>query len=280
MTMRYGAICCVGALVSSCFVLPSVGWAAPSRPSAVMEVYWGNRDINRSYWSRAISHFRQAIGKDSRRADAFVGLGRAYRGLGDTSRARESFAAALRIKPHIDQAETGLHDVMSPEEHDRMLVDIETRAKNAPRDADLQTTYAEELLERNRYEEAEQAAKSALQIDKTESHAQGVLGLIALHRNQKEEAVRLLGLAIRADDSDDDSWAGLGDIAMSDKDFTHAATYYRGAVKAAPDHADWHEKLAAALTASGDTAAAALESANAAKLKTDPLGKKTVEPTK
>ena len=214
--------------------ISSACFAGPGRPSASVEIAWGRKDMERGHWTGALSHFRKALARDPRSADAYAEVGRAYHRLGDILRSKEAYTAALKINPHNDQAETGLHDVMSHDEHEQMMADIETRVKASPNDPDLLTTYAEELFERERFGDAQKAAQTALSINPKESHAEGVLGLLAFQQNRKDDALRLLKEATKADAYDDDSWAGLGDLYTSLKDYPNAVACYRHAVSAAP----------------------------------------------
>jgi tetratricopeptide (TPR) repeat protein len=258
--------------ISLAGIAPGVALAGPSR-SASAYVVFGTRDENHGRWESARDNFRRAIGEDRSNAKAFSGLGRAYQHLGAIDRAHEAFAEELRIDPHLSEAENGLHDTMNEAGHEKWFAELVGRAAQSPDDADIQATYAEELLERGRTEVAVKAAQTALRLNPKMSHATCVLGRVALAAGHDDEAKRDLLAATHADRTDDDAWAALGDLEMKEKDYTAAIEAFRKAVKAAPEHAEYEEKLATAFDAAGRSADAAAAREQAAHLKRDVPGK-------
>ena len=219
----------------------------------------GQRALKAKRWSSAASHFRQALVWDKRGAEALSGMGFVYLGTGESKRAVESFRAALKINPHLAEAERGVHLANSPEEEQSAFDALTEQAKNEPKNADVHATLAEELVERNRLDEARTEAELALKLDPKQGHAYCALGRIAVKQGHDEEARTALLKAIKRDPNDDDAYAALGDDAMKTKNYAAAVRYYRRVTAIVADETEGHNKLMAALTAAGDSKSAERE---------------------
>jgi len=176
-------------------------------------------------------------------------------------KAREEFAAALKISPHSADAERGIHEARSDGEEQEAFQELEQAVPQEPKNADLHTTYAEELLERDRVGEAKAQANLALSLDPHQWHAFGVLGQVAMKNGDLTGARQHLNTAIQHDGTDDDSLAALGDLEVLEKHYPAAVRLYRQLVKVAPEESQGHRKLADALDLAGDKDAAARERA-------------------
>lgn len=226
-----------------------------------------DREMQQGHWSAAETQLRRALELDSHNASAHSELGYAYLYGGDAARAAEEFQAALRLHPHLVSAENGLHQTFrTKSDHDAYFQSVQDEVKKDPNSADAHVTLAEELMERNQNAQALNEAQTALRLSPNVSHAYCVLGRVAAQQGQDIEAHKDLEIAVKRDRNDDDAWAGLGDLAMKSKNYPEAVHCYGRATEAAPDHADWHNKLAAAFTADGHASAAARENTRASRL--------------
>jgi len=226
----------------------------------------GNRALAVKKWNSAASHFRAALEWDRNGVDAHIGLGNVYLATGKPKRAAEEFSAALRLRPHSAAAERGIHLARSTDEEATSFTELEAQVKQEPGNPDLRATYAEELVERNRFEEAQKEAEEALRLDPKQGHAYCALGRIATKQGNDAEARKNLEIAIKRDSMDDDALTALGDLAMKAKDYRQAASYYRRVAHILPDEKEGHEKLLVALEGLGDARGAEREKATIARL--------------
>ena len=233
----------------------------------------GRASLNQKKWNVAASYFREAIRWEGRNADAHAGLGTAYLHLAEAERAQDEFKAALRLNQHNAEAERGIHQLRKPEEEENAFKALEEQVKSEPGNADLLATYAEELVERSRYEEAQQQAQAALKLKPKLGHAYCALGRVAVHNGKDEEARNYLAIAIKSDKHDDDAFGALGDLDMKAKNYPAAIANYRRSAAIVPDERQWHEKLRDAFTASGDTQSAQQQDAILETLKKDVASK-------
>ena len=224
-------------------------------------MYTGRVALAHENWTAAASAFRGALSYDPRSADAHAALGTAYIHLVLIERAQDEFNAALRLNIHCAEAERGVHLLRTTDQEEAAFKALEEQVKRQPNDANLHAAYAEELIERNRFEEAQKEADSAVRLKPQLGHAYCALGHIAVHKGDDAQARKDFTLAVQADKRDDDACAGLGDLAMKEKDYKTATAHYRRAAAIVPQERQWHEKLRSALLAAGDAPGAAQEAA-------------------
>ena len=251
----------------SAVIVPVLLQAQRGTSGYVAQLHAGQRDLDAHRYTSAISHFRNAISWNASGVEAHLGLGQVYLNLGKEQKAVEQFTLSLRLNPHASAAERGIHLVRTPGQEQLAFQELELEAGRNPDNADLLTTYAEELLERSRLEEAKALANRALKLDPNQSHAYGVLGQIAILESDFKTARKLLQLAVAGDGSDDDALTALGDLEFLDEKSMEAAALYRRVVKLNPDDPEIHEKLAKALSSSGDKSGANKETLIAEKLR-------------
>lgn len=179
----------------------------------------------------------------------------------------------LKISPHSADAERGIHEARTDSEEQEAFQELEQLIPREPKNADLHTTYAEELLERNRNDEAKDQATYSLKLDKQQWHAYGVLGQVAMSTGDSKTARANLEMAIRHDPTDDDSLVALADIEIHEKNLTAAVKLLRQLVKVAPEESMGHTKLADALDLSGNADEAKRERATAAAIESSTKSK-------
>ena len=97
------------------------------------QIYMGQQALRAKLWSSAGQHFRYALSWNKRGAEALSGLGFVYLGTGEPKRAVESFRAALKINPHLAEAERGVHLAVSPEEEQSAFDALTEQAKQEPK---------------------------------------------------------------------------------------------------------------------------------------------------
>jgi len=232
----------------------------------VPQVNLGQHALGERRYASAASHFRTALEWDANGVEAHIGLGRVYLATSHLERAREEFAAALKVSPHSADAERGIHEARSDGEEQESFQELERVITHEPHNADLHTTYAEELLERDRAQEAKAQAIESLKLDPRQWHAYGVLGQVAIKEGDLAGARANLGTALKHDETDDDSLLALGDIEFTAKNYSAALKWFRQLVKVAPEESEGHRRLADALSQTGAAAEAQAERTKAAEI--------------
>ena len=245
-------------------LLPIAVSAQRGSQSYTAQLYQGQASFKSNQYSAAAYHFRSALEWDQGGVDAHIGLGQVYLQTGKPARAIEEFQAALRLKPHSAEAERLIHEAREKSnqgEEGKAFQELEAQVKRDPKNADIHTTYAEELVERDRLDEAQKEAELALKLNAKQGHAYCALGRIAAKQGKEADAQKYLETAIHFDNTDDDALSTLGDLAMKAKDYRKASDYYRRVVTLVPDQKEGHKKYLEALTALGDTRRAEKEKA-------------------
>lgn len=234
------------------------GWGRWQRGSSgyIPQLYRGQEALKAKRWSSAASHFRTALEWNRNGIDAHLGLANVYLHKGQMKRAIEEYNVAFRLNPHSAEAERGVHQARTEGEEEASFQALQEQIKAEPNNADAHTTYAEELVERDRLDEGQKEAELALHLDPHQGHAYCALGRIAAKQGKDNEARKNLEVAIKRDSTDNDALSALGDLAMKAKDYKQAVTYYRRVVQVVPDETEGYQKLIAALTAIGDTRSA------------------------
>jgi Tfp pilus assembly protein PilF len=211
------------------------------------QIHAGDRALADHRYASAAYAYRYALEWNPKGVEAHVGLGNMYLKLGKKDRALDEFAAALSIEHHSSEAERGIHDARTPGQEEAAFQALEAQAKAEPNNPDVQTTYSEELIERDRLPEAKERAEAALKLDAHMWHAYCALGRIAAHDGDDATADKDLQLAVSHDGEDDDAIGTLGDMAMKHQQFTYAAFWFAKLVKILPDEREGYQKLIAAL---------------------------------
>lgn len=240
-------------LVAAAGCLPAIGYTSSGNHNAFGNLMKAGRSaLRQQQWGAAVTYFRNAIGWERRSAEAHVGLGMAYLHLAQVQRAGDEFHAAQRIDRNNAQAEYGLRATHSPDELEKEFAELAEQVKSHPNDAALRARYAEDLIDRGRFDEAQKEAEAALKVKPKLGEAFYVLGSVALHNGNNDEARKNFLVAVKADKRDDNSWGGLGDLAMKEKDYPAAIANYQHAAAIVPDEQQWHEKLRDAYKAAGN----------------------------
>jgi Tfp pilus assembly protein PilF len=221
----------------------------------------GDRALAAQRYTAAAAYYRTALQWNPNGVGAHVGLGNVYLKTSHLERAREEFAAALKVSPHSADAERGIHEARTDGEEQEAFQELELLVPREPKNADIHTTYAEELLERDRAVEAKAQADLALKLDPHQWHAFGVLGQVAKKDGDLTKARLNLEMAIKHDDTDDDSLFALGEIEVQQKNYGPALKLFRQLVKVAPEESAGHLKLAEVLSHLGDARGASQERA-------------------
>jgi Tfp pilus assembly protein PilF len=245
-------------------LLPVVASAQRGSQGYTAQLYQGQSSFKSSQFNAAAYHFRAALEWDQDGVDAHIGLGKVYLQTGKPEKAIEEFQAALRLKPHSAEAERLIHEAREKSnkgEEEKAFQELAAQVKRNPKNADLHTTYAEELVERDRLAEAQAEAELALKLDPKQGHSYCALGRIAARQGKEADAQKYLETALHFDNTDDDALITLGDLAMKAKDYRRASDYYRRVVILVPDQTEGHKKYLEALTDLGDTRRAEKEKA-------------------
>jgi Flp pilus assembly protein TadD len=225
----------------------------------VPQINAGQRDLSAHRYQSAAEHFRYAMVFDRSGLEAHVGLGNVYLKSGLRERAIQQFVFVLGKSPHYDAAERGIEAARSPAETDDAFKALASDVERSPKEADLLTTYSEELITRGRLDEATGYATKALSENPKMWHAHCALGRIAFAQGRLQEAIDHLTLAVNHDNDDDDAIEALGNIQMAQNHPQAAAKWFRQLIAILPEEADGHEDLASALSKMGDQAGAEAE---------------------
>jgi Tfp pilus assembly protein PilF len=245
-------------------LLPVVGSAQRGSQGYTAQLYQGQASLRANRLSTAAYHFRTALEWNQDGADAHIGLGTVYLQTGKEEKAVDEFQAALRLRPHSAEAERLIHTARERSnkgQEEKAFQALEEQVKHDTKNPDIHTTYAEELVERNRLDEAQREALLALKLDSKQGHAYCALGRIAMIQGKETDAQKYWETALHYDNTDDDALSGLGDVAMKAKDFRRAADYYHRVIVFVPGLVEGHKKYLEALTGLGDTRRAEKEKA-------------------
>jgi|SRR5579871_309311 len=265
------SILCAALLICSAR-LSAWGHGGYQRGSAgyIPQLYRGQEALKGRKWTAAASYFRTALEWNRSGIEAHLGLASVYLHTGRPKRAIEEYNVVFRLNPHSAEAERGVHEARTEGEEEAAFQALVEQVKAEPNSADVHTTYAEELVERGRLEEAQREAETALKLDPKQGHAYCALGRIAVRQGDDDKARRNLEIAVKHDSTDDDAFTTLGDLAMKAKDYRQAIIYYRHVVQIVPDESEGYRKLIDALTAAGDTRGAEREKAALDRLTVKP----------
>jgi cytochrome c-type biogenesis protein CcmH/NrfG len=251
-------------------ITPHAAVAQRGSGGYIPQLYAGQRALDDKRWGAAASHFRAALIFDHKGTDALLGLGSVYLKTGRQERAVEEFNAVLRVQPHSAAAERLIHEARTPGEEENAFKALEDQVRAEPNNADVQATYAEELIERDRLDEAMAAAQTAIRLNASEGHAYCALGRAYYRKQDDVQARKNLEIAVKHDPTDDDALMTLGDIAVKAKDYKTAIDYYRRVTHVVPEETEGHKKLLAALQADGNARDAAREQETITKLEGQP----------
>lgn len=78
------------------------------RSPGIQHVYQGHQEMQAKQYKEALKHFSQAVEKDPRLPEAYVGRGDCHNRLGDFEAARKDYQKALDLDPFSAQATTGV----------------------------------------------------------------------------------------------------------------------------------------------------------------------------
>ena len=186
-------------------LLPVVACAQRGSQGYTAQLYQGQTSFKANRFNAAAYHFRSALEWDQNGVDAHIGLGNVYLHTAKEERAVEEFQAALRLRPHSAEAERAIHaarERSNKGEEEKAFQELEVLVKQDAKNADIHTTYAEELVERDRLPEAQKEAELALKLDAKQGHAYCALGRIAVKQGKEDAAQKYLETAIHFDNTD------------------------------------------------------------------------------
>jgi tetratricopeptide (TPR) repeat protein len=255
----------ISSLVAAAAVCSAHAWQRGSA-GYVPQINAGDKALAAHNYTAAAEAYRSALEWKPDGVEGRIGLGNVYLKLGKKDRAIDQFASALRIKPHSPEAERGIHDAKTLGQEEAAFEALEALAKAEPDNADLQTTVAEELIERDRLLEAKPHADAALKLNSHMWHAYCALGRIAAKEGDDKTATDDYEIAVSHDDKDDDAVAALGELAINQKQYVYAALWFRKLVKILPDEREGYQKLIEALDAGNQKAEATKVRAGLKKL--------------
>ena len=253
----------------------SIALAQRGSAGYLVQVNAGDREVAERRYESALSHYRYALVWNPTGQDGHIGLGNVYLKTGKKQKALEQFAYVLSLNKHNAAAERGIHDARSEGQELAAFQELEAQVAHEPNNPDLHTTYAEELVERDRLSDATYQATLALQLDAKQWHAHCALGRIAFKLGHLDEARTHLQLSTQHDPSDDDALETIGELELQQSHPDKAAAAFRQLIRLVPEEAEGHLHLADALAALGDPSGAANERRIAAAIRSrvDSIGK-------
>ncbi len=212
----------------------------------------GDRALSAHRYNSAAAAYRYALEWNADGTAAHLGLGNVYLKTGKKDRALEEFTLVSRLVPHNAEAERGMHEARTPGQEEAAFQALALQVASEPNNAEVQTTYAEELVERDRLDDAKAHAMVALKLDAHSWHAYCALGRIEAKEGDHKAAVSNLLIAVSHDGTDDDAVEALGDISMEEKQYHEAAMWFKRLVKILPEEREGYTKLIAALDAANE----------------------------
>ncbi len=252
-----------------------IGWSA-QRGSAgyVPQINNGDRALAAHRYASAASAYRYALEWNPDGVEAHNGLGSIYLKTGKKERAVEEFLIVLRLSPHSSEAERGIHEARTPGQEEAAFEALAAQVAAEPNNPEVRTTYAEELVERDKLDDAKSHATVALKLDPRSWHAYCALGRIAFKEGDNKTARSDLLVAVSHDGTDDDAVETLGELAMAEKQYHEAARWFHLLVKILPEEREGYQKLVEALEAGGESQEASKARADLQKLETFLAGSK------
>ena len=198
--------------------------------------------------------FQAALSADSNAYKAAYNLGVLADRDGNESQAMELYRRALRIQPDYAAAAEGMVTIFlrrgsAPD----ALAFVQPIARQHQRSLELQALYAEVLVRAERYDDAWNAARTALRCDERFVPALTALVKASLKQGRRELAESILAQALQIQDNNAELHYIQGTLYSEDEArFRDALQEFTRAVQLRPDYAEARMSLGIAQLAGGN----------------------------
>lgn len=198
--------------------------------------------------------FQAALSADSNAYKAAYNLGVLADRAGNESQAMEFYRRALRIQSDYEDAAEGMVTIFlrrgsAPD----AIAFVEPLARRNPRNLDLQALYAEVLVRADRYDDAWEAARTALRCDERFVPALTALVKASLKQGRRELAESILEQALQVQDNNAELHYIQGTLYREEEArFRDALREFTRAVQLRPDYAEARMALGVAQLAGGN----------------------------
>jgi Flp pilus assembly protein TadD len=182
-----------------------------------------------AYWRDELTLFRHALDVTPENGFAHVSLGTEYLARGNPRRAREHFAAAIRIRPTDAKAREGLGLILVAEYREALRID--------PRRAEVRINLGAVFDSLQRPAEAEAEYRKALRLQPDQAVGHMNLANLLSERGGIEEALAHYAEALRIDPDYADAYANRGVTLAQIGKRAEADADYRKALSLDPDNA-------------------------------------------
>ncbi|MEO0322167.1 MAG: tetratricopeptide repeat protein, partial [Myxococcota bacterium] len=212
--------------------------------------------------------FREALREDRSAYKAAYNLGVLADRAGNESGALDQYRQALRMLGDYERAAEGIVTIYTrrgsvPD----AIAFMEPIARRYPRNLAMQALYAEVLVQAERYDDAWEAARTALRCDERFVPALTALIKASLAQGRDELAESILEQALSVDEANAELHFINGRILEDEPGrFRDALNEFRRAAELRPDYAEARVALGVALLAGGNYPAAITEFEAAAEL--------------
>jgi tetratricopeptide (TPR) repeat protein len=201
------------------------------------------------------THFEGALAENPRAFEAQYNLGVVSDREGRTNVALQHYRKALEIQPDYERAVEGIVRIhLRNGSSSAALAEVEPVAKTWERNLYLQAILAEVLVAVGRIDEAEKAARRALQRDERFVPAMVALAKASLARGRGELAASILEQASAIDGNDPEIQYLQGRAYQTQGRLLDALNSYRRAVELRPEYAEARMALGIQYLAAGNYA--------------------------
>lgn len=237
----------LNAVASSCYTLAG---RKGGKSGALALGRLGNYLLEREKFQDALATFGQATHHDADNADAWCGLGTAFRRLAQFDEARRCFDRALEIAPGHLQALTHAGELLqSQKQPEAALAYFDRALEQAPHFYSALARRIDVLAECGKFGEAEQAARQALEIFPDSADLHEKLGTVLLSAGQQRLALFEFQQALEIQPNHLDAQLSLANLAGEQATLGRLEDYIREKIDHLGESVFLLESLAMALLA-------------------------------
>lgn len=204
--------------------------------------------------AQARTSFQSALSSDSNAYKAAYNLGVLADRQGQTTAAMEFYQQALRIQGDYEKAAEGIVAIHFRRNQVPQAVSfVEPLARRYPTNLHLQALYAEVLVRAERFDQAWEAARTALRCDERFVPALTALVKASIRQGREELAESILDQALSVDDGNAELHYIKGTLLREEPGrFRDALTEFQRAVQLRPDYAEARMALGVAELSGGN----------------------------
>lgn len=207
--------------------------------------------------ARAEALWREAVSLEPRHPRNLVSLAGILASTGRQLEAKGLIDQAIVYAPKYARAHRVLADLYdSNGMAESALKELEIAHRLDPEDSSTMFLLGRHYEKKKQLTAAEQLLREALQRERANQQIRLELARVLYSLNQFQEARKLFQSLVSFEPAFPHGYAGLGDIAVQEKDFPSAITFYRAALTRDPNNLQTHLGLGGAYLAIGSVAEA------------------------